>query len=508
MIAIYARQSVEKDNSISCTTQVEYCKACLKPDERIEKLSVFIDEGFSGANTNRDAFQKMMRQVECGNVSKIYVYKLDRISRSLSDFTSILDILDEHETKFSSATEGFDTSTDFGRSICQILMVFAELERKNTIMRVTQAYENRSEKQFYMGGRRPHGFNLKETTILDIKTKMLIPHPIEADQIIYIFETYAVEGVSLRRLMDNLVQNDILPSTGSWSTAKLSTIIQNPIYVMADHSIYDYYSSRGATIISDPSEFDGLHGVQLYRKTKGSKDRFANFQNLKVVVMTHLGLVPSQIWLTCQMKLMKNKQIGNTLSNKTTWLAGKVICKSCGRTMNCTKGAERADGTKTRYFSCTGKTHNRACDGIDKVIYVDSIEDVIYSLISEKLAGLKQCRRKITTDNTNKINILKNELASIKKQQDKLVNILLSDDVNKDTMLLINQKSEELGVKVRSITEEIAALENADSEIVSVISLAKKWKTANFEERKAVCRILIDKIYIHKDGTTEIVWNI
>ena len=62
-IAIYVRQSVEKENSISCETQVEHCKSKLNPSERKEKIIIFKDEGFTGANTNRDAFQKMMRMV-------------------------------------------------------------------------------------------------------------------------------------------------------------------------------------------------------------------------------------------------------------------------------------------------------------------------------------------------------------------------------------------------------------------------------------------------------------
>lgn len=69
-IAIYARQSIEKDNSISCDTQVEQCKYCLKPDERKEKLLVYVDEGFTGANTNRADFQRMMRDVERGKIKK------------------------------------------------------------------------------------------------------------------------------------------------------------------------------------------------------------------------------------------------------------------------------------------------------------------------------------------------------------------------------------------------------------------------------------------------------
>ena len=504
-IALYARQSVEKENSISCETQIEYCKSCLKPDERKEKVLIFIDEGFSGANTNRDGFQKMMKQVERGKISKIYVYKLDRISRSLSDFTVILDTLDSYKTKFSSATEGFDTSTDFGRTICQILMVFAELERKNIIMRVKQAYESRSEKQFYMGGRRPFGYNLQETEIDGVKTKMLIANPEEVKLIRHIFENYAVEGVTLRRLMDNIIESGLKPVTGSWSSAKLSAIIKNPIYVRADNAVYDFYSRNNANIINEPYEFDGVHGLQLYGKTKHTA---TDMSDMKLVVMKHEGIISSDVWLACQKRLAKNRQVGNSLSNYTSWLGGKIVCGLCGHTMICTKGAKNPDGTRTRYFSCSGKSRTRSCKGIKKTLYADSLEDAVYGLIAEKLATLKQCRKKISAENGNKINALKNELASIKKQQDKLMDMLLSDDANKDTLILINRKSEELGEKSRSIAEKIAALEDTDSEIVNVMVFSKKWKTANFAEKKAVCGVLIDKIYIHEDGTTEVVWNI
>lgn len=504
-IAIYTRQSIEKENSISCDTQVEYCKACLKPNERKEKLLVYTDEGFSGANTNRVDFQKMMRDVERGKITKIYTYKFDRISRSIADFIDIIEVLDRHNTTFSSATEGFDTSTDFGRAMCQILMIFAELERKNTIQRVTQAYVSRSEKQFYMGGRRPYGFDLIETEINAIKTKMLTLNPEEAQQIMYIFENYAIDGVSLRRLMDNLIANDIKPTSGEWSTAKLSAIIQNPIYVKADNAIYDYFNRQNTNIISTPNEFDGIHGAQLYGK---NKHKAVDMSDIKLVVMRHEGIVPSSTWLTCQRRLENNKQVGTSLSNQTSWLGGKIACASCKRTMTVTKGGIKADGTKTRYFSCAGKSHNRACKGVKKPIYADSLEDMVYELIAEKLAGLKQHRRKISTDNTNKINVLKNELADIKKKKDKLMDLLLSGDANDDAIKMMNEKASELNSKEKNIKEQIETLEEADSEMINVVNFSKRWKTAKFDERKAVCNVLINKIYISHDGDIEVVWNI
>ena len=82
-IALYARKSIEKENSISCETQLEYCRAMLKPDERGEQVLTFVDNGFSGGNVNRDGFQKMRHKVEQGKITKVVVYRLDRISRSL-----------------------------------------------------------------------------------------------------------------------------------------------------------------------------------------------------------------------------------------------------------------------------------------------------------------------------------------------------------------------------------------------------------------------------------------
>ena len=80
MDAIYARQSIDKKDSVSIETQVEYCKryAVMNP-------SSFTTRGFSGKNTNRPAFQQLMEAVEAGQVSRVVVYRLDRFSRSIAD---------------------------------------------------------------------------------------------------------------------------------------------------------------------------------------------------------------------------------------------------------------------------------------------------------------------------------------------------------------------------------------------------------------------------------------
>lgn len=504
-IAVYARKSIERENSISCETQIEYCKMMIKPDEKSEKVVTFVDNGFSGGNTDREGFQQMMKQIERGSIKKVIVYRLDRISRSLSDFVSILDTLKKYGVQFVSSQESFDTSTPYGEMIVKILMVFAEFERQSIIKRVTQAYAHRSDLGIYMGGRQPYGFTLIETEIHGIKTKMLDPIEREIGHIRYIFETYAVEGVSLRRLMDSLVKNGMLTQDGSWSASKLSAILQNPIYVRADNSIYEYYTARNCRIISDISAFDGIHGVQLYGKTRHEA---ADMSDMKIVVMPHEGIVSSDVWLACQKKVGRNKQIGNSISNQTSWLGGRVFCKKCGRAMRAAKGSLRTDGSYTRYFGCTGKSHNRICDGVKVPVYAESLEAMVYELITEKLTTLKDVRCNVQNDNNSKRNQLMNRISEIKVSQERLVERMLDDTVEPDMLHLLNERAKKLAAEQREAKEKLEELEDAESEIMSVIRLSEKWQTASYEEKKAVAALLIDRIYIEEDGTTEVVWNI
>lgn len=175
---------------------------------------------------------------------------------------------------------------------------------------------------------------------------MFEPVTNEIEQIKYIFENYSVPNVTLRRLMDNLIDNNISATTGSWSTAKLSNIIKNPIYVKADNAIYEYYSKRNANIMSDINQFDGLHGIQTYGKSKHTAD---DMSDIKIVVMPHDGIINSELWLKCQKKIVKNKKLGNSVNNSTSWLGGKIACKQCGRTMTVTKAVEK-DGTPNTLF--------------------------------------------------------------------------------------------------------------------------------------------------------------
>ena len=506
-IALYARRSVANLNSISTETQVEYCKAMIKPDERGEKILTFVDNGFSGGNTDREGFQKMMQKIEQGKITKVIVYRLDRISRSLSDFVNILATFKKYGVEFCSTQEAFDTGSPYGELIVKILAVFAEFERNSIIQRVTQAYEHRSSMGFYMGGRKPYGFELEPTVINNVKTKKLSPIPEEIEQIQYIYDTYAVEQVSLGRLLKNLVENDIKPlSGGGWTTAKLSTIIKNPIYVRADNRGYEYFQMHNAEIISPPEAFDGIHGIQIYGKTKHEPDN-SDWSDIKVVVMTHEGVVDSDVWLKSQNKLARNKQIKNAVSNKTSWLGGKIICGRCGRTMTTIKG-KTGSGEIRRYFTCTGKTHFKDCKGTKGTIYAESLEDMVYTEIANKLETLKTIRTSSKKNLLPEINELRNKLKSIELSQNKIADMLMQPEANADLIEIMSQRATKLKAERTDLLLKIEELENAEIDVKEAINLSKKWKTASFEEKRGVSGILINRIIIDENGNAEIIWNI
>ena len=174
MDAIYARQSVDKADSISIESQIDYCKYETRGNPHV----VYADKGYSGKNTDRPQFQKMRKAIKKGEIKRVICYKLDRCSRSILDFAGLMQELEKNKVEFISCTEKFDTSTPMGRAMLNICIVFAQLERETIQQRVYDAYHSRNVKGFYMGGRVPFGYRLvpclldgKKTACYEIEPK-------------------------------------------------------------------------------------------------------------------------------------------------------------------------------------------------------------------------------------------------------------------------------------------------------------------------------------------------
>ncbi len=144
------------------------------------------DGGFSGGNTNRPALKRLLADVEEGRVDVVVVYKIDRLSRSLSDFAKMVDLFDERGVTFVSVTQQFNTTTSMGRLTLNILLSFAQFEREVTGERIRDKIAASKAKGMWMGGTPPLGY--------DVKDRKLVVNEPEAQMVRDIFARYAETG--------------------------------------------------------------------------------------------------------------------------------------------------------------------------------------------------------------------------------------------------------------------------------------------------------------------------
>ena len=127
IVALYTRVStgyqIDKDSLPFQKKELSaYCKHIL----HAEKTELFEDAGKSGKNTDRPAFLRMMKKIRAGEISHVVVYKIDRISRNLVDFSVMYDEFKKYRVTFISLNEQFDTSSAIGEAVLKIILVFAE----------------------------------------------------------------------------------------------------------------------------------------------------------------------------------------------------------------------------------------------------------------------------------------------------------------------------------------------------------------------------------------------
>ena len=326
MNAIYARQSVDRADSISIESQIEFCQY----EMRGEQYKVYTDRGYSGKNTDRPAFAEMMNDIENGVIGKVVVYKLDRISRSILDFSNMMEQFGTHKVEFVSTTEKFDTSSPMGRAMLNICIVFAQLERETIQKRVADAYYSRSQKSFYMGGRVPYGFRLIPTTIDGVKTSMYEINTEEAEQVRLIYELYSKPECSYGDIIRYFQSHGILKNGKPWGRTRLADVLRNPIYVRSDLSVYEFYRDQGAVMANDPGDFIGTNGCYYYKGKDSTGRKQMNLEGNHLVLAPHEGIVPAELWLKCRAKCLEAQQIKPYQKAKNTWLAGKIKCGVCG----------------------------------------------------------------------------------------------------------------------------------------------------------------------------------
>lgn len=487
--AIYARQSINKKDSISIETQIEICKKEVRDNSEVK---VYTDKGFSGKNILRPAFKQLLGDIKQGTVSTVIVYRLDRISRSVVDFANIIEILNKHEVSFISANEKFDTSSPAGKAMLYIVMVFAQLERETIAERIRDNYYQRGAEGVWLGGPAPLGFNnvkiqkngKKAATITENEDLKLVER---------IFNEYAFTNASLGEIAKKLVaeRNEM------WNNIKLSRILHNPAYVKADADVYNYYAAKGCIIKSDVSEFNGEYGLNIYGKRDRAVGKYNHLTDHHITVGMHKGIIPSHVWLKCQEKLSKNKQIKNSGKGKHTWLTGLAKCGGCGRAMVVRKYKDK------KYFNCSGRALN-LCDEKLSTHYVSDVEDAVFQKLKAHLENFP--KYKITSaqnKNTAEINSLKIQLTKIDNEISGIINSLSS--ANETLIKYANTKITDLDRQRTTLLNKINDLTPKTIKLPNIPDLTN-WQAKDLSFKKEVAGIFISKVSIYYDHI-EVAWK-
>lgn len=485
MDAIYARQSVDKADSLSIQGQIDLCRK-----ESGADYQVYQDKGFSGKNTNRPAFQRLMADVEKGLVKKIVVYRLDRFSRSIVDFGRLWEILKKHNVEFVSINETFDTTTPMGRAMLNIIMVFAQLERETTSERVRDNYYQRAKLGAWPGGPAPYGFSIGRIPGPDGRLVPTLVPDGRREIVERVFQSYAVTDATLGSVARSLNKDGVpAPKRATWDNVTLSRMIHSPLYVMADEDIYLYYKGKGLVFANALEDFDGLHAGMVVGKRDRSAGKYQNLKDQHFSLANHYGLIASELWLQCQYKLDKNRQLGGTGRGKHTWLSGLMKCGNCGYSVKVNRDKEKF------YLVCSGRSNLGLCH---QAIRIDLRElEVSVALELERL--LTECPDVEAEQKTDQ-GIIR-ELSSIDQKIDRLMSALAeSADL---TMPYINRTIERLEQARQKLLDQQAEQFKHPRPSMSRL----RFSTLAFEQKKLVVSQFIKEIKL-ADDSAEVIWNV
>jgi DNA invertase Pin-like site-specific DNA recombinase len=237
--AIYTRKSSEEgleQDFNSLHAQREACEAFVLSQKSLGwnvLPTAYDDGGFSGGNVERPALKRLIQDIEAGQVQVIVVYKVDRLTRSLSDFAKLVDLFDAKGVSFVSVTQQFNTTTSMGRLTLNVLLSFAQFEREVTGDRIRDKIAASKRKGLWMGGVVPVGYQASGRT--------LVPDEEQAARLREIYQLYLQMG-SVRELGEELQRRGWLTPARAhkregfggnkpFSRGHLYRILSNPVYI-------------------------------------------------------------------------------------------------------------------------------------------------------------------------------------------------------------------------------------------------------------------------------------
>ena len=514
MVAIYTRQSVERADSISVEQQAQLCRDALTAREA-RSCKIYTDKGFSGKSIDRPALRQLLADAEAGLIDKVLVYRLDRISRSVHDFTGLCAQLGARGVHFQSAAEGITLDdSPAGTVMAQIMMVFAQFERETIQRRVTDNYFARARTGMYLGGRPPFGFIKGETMVGGRRTACYVPDPEQAALMAALFERYLLDGETLGSLVRRLNAGGHRTARGkTWSTLPLGRLLRNPAFVRADAAVYRYLQGKGAAM-NDPIEaYDQRRGCYCYapraaappdRRPAGRK--FTDLTGSFVTLAPHEGIVDAGVWLAVQRKLDRNRALKRSGAGTHSWLSGLMKCKKCGYAITV---VSKPNGAGGHYINCGGrKRGNAVCPGRERTITLEEIENAVQAALLHFLARLHTVPMQSRPQRSAQVNQLD---IAIAQQEDEIRQLthnlahITETDVVRIISAQIHAASDRLAER-RAQRDALLQQGRQDELEPCFAAVPAEWHSYDIPEKKAVARAAIERVWVDDDAV-EVVFR-
>ncbi len=340
---IYSRKSVYTDKGESIENQIEMCRQYIQskfPEAGLSDITVYEDEGFSAKNTERPQFQQMLRDIQHKKPDFVVCYRLDRISRSVSDFSSLIEELNDRRISFVCVKEEFDTSKPMGKAMMYIASVFAQLERETIAERVRDNMLLLARTGRWLGGTTPTGYTSEkqQEILLDGRRKTsckLKGNPEELQTVNTMFEKF-LELRSVTGVSKFLIKQGITARGGGGdSLPGIKEILQNPVYCIADKDAWAYFTAQNADVCFEEKDCSGQYGLLAYNKRDYTKKHAPRQPVDKwiIAIGRHKGCIPGRKWAAVQRLLADNIPTGKKpakMHNGYSLLSGLIFCEGCG----------------------------------------------------------------------------------------------------------------------------------------------------------------------------------
>ena len=523
---IYSRKSVYTGRGESIENQIEMCREYISakfsgvPDLDI---TIYEDEGFSAKDMDRPQFQKMLRDMRDQKPDFVICYRLDRISRNVSDFSSLIEELNDRGISFICIKEEFDTSKPMGKAMMYIASVFAQLERETIAERVRDNMLMLARTGRWLGGTPPTGYTSEkiQDIVIDGKVKTsckLKDNPEELRAVDAIFEKF-LELRSISGVSKYLIKEKITSRSGKYySLLGIKEILQNPVYCIADKDAFDYFTVRGSDVCFEEKDFSDKYGLLSYNK-RDYKKKSAPRQSLEkwiIAIGKHKGRLSGKKWCAVQEILENDIPTGKKpakMHNDYSLLSGMIYCSKCGNRMFAKRRSGRDANSELYDYICSSKLRGGTslcdCQNISGQQADDMVCECLMQYTDENSQIFKQLeqlkrdlKKRVEQDPGTAVQ------ARIKKHNDEINNLihtLEQQDLAPAFIQRVNARISELDMELSELDKEYETIKKASASdtskeiqldmLVSILSsLKNNFDILTIQEKRIFIKLFVRKI--------------